>query len=51
MSLSQIAKSIKASPTLKLNEKAAISRQKGDPEIHLGGGEPKTNCAQYVYYN
>lgn len=42
MSLSQIAKSISASPTLKLNEKAAILREKGDPVIHLGGGEPKS---------
>lgn len=44
MSLSQIAKSIKASPTLKLNEKAAVLRQKGNPVIHLGGGEPKTKA-------
>lgn len=42
MSLSQVARSIKASPTLALNEKAAILRQKGDPVIHLGGGEPKS---------
>ena len=42
MSLSLIAKSIKASPTLKLNEKFAILKEKGDPVIHLGGGEPKT---------
>ena len=41
MSISQIARSIKASPTLALNEKAAILREKGDPVIHLGGGEPK----------
>lgn len=41
MSLSQIARTIKSSPTLALNEKAAILRQKGDPVIHLGGGEPK----------
>jgi aspartate aminotransferase len=41
MSLSQMARSIKASPTLALNEKAAILRDKGDPVIHLGGGEPK----------
>jgi len=44
MSLSQIAKTINASPTLKLNEKAAILRQKGDPIIHLGGGEPKSKA-------
>jgi aspartate aminotransferase len=42
MSLSLIAKTISASPTLKLNEKAAILREKGDPVIHLGGGEPKS---------
>jgi aspartate aminotransferase len=42
MSLSLIAKSIKASPTLALNEKFAILKEKGDPAIHLGGGEPKT---------
>jgi aspartate aminotransferase len=41
MSISQIARQIKASPTLALNEKAAILREKGDPVIHLGGGEPK----------
>jgi aspartate aminotransferase len=42
MSLSLIAKSIKASPTLALNEKFAILKEKGDPAIHLGGGEPKS---------
>jgi aspartate aminotransferase len=42
MSLSLIAKSVKASPTLKLNEKFAILKEKGDPVIHLGGGEPKS---------
>lgn len=44
MSISQIAKSIKSSPTLALNEKAAILRDKGDPVIHLGGGEPKSKA-------
>jgi aspartate aminotransferase len=44
MSLSQIARTIKASPTLALNEKAAILRDKGDPVIHLGGGEPKSRA-------
>ena len=42
MSISQIARSINASPTLALNEKAAILREKGDPVIHLGGGEQKS---------
>ena len=41
MSVSQLARSIKASPTLKLNETAAKLREKGEPVIHLGGGEPK----------
>lgn len=44
MSLSQLAKSISESPTLKLNETAARLREKGEPVIHLGGGEPKTKC-------
>ncbi len=44
MSISQIARTIKASPTLALNEKAAILREKGDPVIHLGGGEPKSKA-------
>ena len=53
MSVSQLARSIKASPTLQLNETAARLREKGEPVIHLGGGEPKSkvpldavlNCA------
>ncbi|MGQ9559958.1 MAG: pyridoxal phosphate-dependent aminotransferase [Candidatus Oleimicrobiaceae bacterium] len=44
MSLSHVAKTIKASPTLALNEKAAILREKGEPVIHLGGGEPKSRA-------
>lgn len=42
MSISLIGKSIGESATLKLNETAAILRSKGEPVIHLGGGEPKT---------
>jgi aspartate aminotransferase len=42
MSISQIARALNESATLKLNEKAAILRAKGDPVIHLGGGEPKS---------
>ncbi|MDF1545078.1 MAG: pyridoxal phosphate-dependent aminotransferase [bacterium] len=53
MSISQLAREIKESPTLALNEKARILREKGDPVIHLGSGEPKSkvpidailNCA------
>jgi aspartate aminotransferase len=44
MSLSQLARSICASPTLKLNETAALLREKGEPVIHLGGGEPKSKA-------
>jgi aspartate aminotransferase len=44
MSVSQLARSIKASPTLKLNEMAAKLREKGEPVIHLGGGEPKSKA-------
>lgn len=40
--LSQVALSIKESATLKLNETAALLRDKGEPVIHLGGGEPKS---------
>ncbi|MGD0872447.1 MAG: pyridoxal phosphate-dependent aminotransferase [Bryobacteraceae bacterium] len=44
MSLSQLARSICESPTLKLNETAAMLREKGEPVIHLGGGEPKSKA-------
>lgn len=44
MSVSQLARSIRESPTLKLNETAAILREKGEPVIHLGGGEPKSKA-------
>lgn len=42
MSLSQLARSIHESVTLKLNQTAALLREKGEPVIHLGGGEPKS---------
>lgn len=41
MSLSQLAKSIAESPTLKLNEEASKLRERGESVIHLGIGEPK----------
>ena len=44
MSISQLARSIGQSPTLKLNETAALLRDKGEPVIHLGGGEPKSKA-------
>lgn len=44
MSISLIAREIKESATLQINEKAAILRAKGEPLIHLGGGEPKSKA-------
>ena len=44
MSLSQLASSLKESATLMLNETAAHLREKGEPIIHLGGGEPKSKA-------
>ena len=44
MGISLIANTIGESATLKLNEIAAILRAKGDPVIHLGGGEPKSKA-------
>jgi aspartate aminotransferase len=41
MSISQVARSIEESPTMRLNEAARQLRQKGEPVIHLGIGEPK----------
>jgi aspartate aminotransferase len=44
MSISQLARSISESPTLRLNQTAALLREKGEPVIHLGGGEPKSKA-------
>lgn len=44
MSISQIGRSIGESATLKLNETAVLLREKGEPVIHLGGGEPKSKA-------
>jgi len=41
MSVSELAKSIVESPTLRLNEEARVLRERGEPVIHLGIGEPK----------
>jgi aspartate aminotransferase len=38
--VSSLASEIKTSPTLSLNEKARLLREKGEPVIHLGIGEP-----------
>ena len=44
MTVSQLAKSIAESPTLKLNEEARLLREKGEAVIHLGVGEPKNKA-------
>jgi aspartate aminotransferase len=41
MSVSELAGSIIESPTLRLNEEARLLRERGEPVIHLGIGEPK----------
>jgi aspartate aminotransferase len=41
MNLSKVACSIPTSPTIALNEEARLLREKGEPVIHLGIGEPK----------
>jgi aspartate aminotransferase len=41
MSISQLARSIVDSPTLRLNEEARLLRERGLPVVHLGIGEPK----------
>jgi aspartate aminotransferase len=51
MSISQLARSIKESATLKLNETAALLREKGEPVIHLGGGEPKSKAPHDAIIN
>ncbi|MCP4685354.1 MAG: aminotransferase class I/II-fold pyridoxal phosphate-dependent enzyme, partial [bacterium] len=42
MSISQLAREVKESPTLKLNEAARRMKDRGEPVIHLGSGEPKS---------
>jgi aspartate aminotransferase len=44
MSISQLARSILDSPTLRLNEEARRLKEKGIPVIHLGIGEPKNRA-------
>lgn len=41
MKLSKLAGEIADSPTLALNEEARLLRERGEPVIHLGIGEPK----------
>jgi len=42
MSISQLAREVHESPTLKLNEAARLLKEHGEPVIHLGAGEPKS---------
>ncbi len=51
MSISQLARSIADSPTLRLNEQARILREKGEPVIHLGAGEPKSKIPMEAIRN
>lgn len=44
MSISLIGKGVGESATLKLNEIFSILKAKGEPVIHLGGGEPKSKA-------
>ena len=44
MSISQLARSIVDSPTLRLNETARLLRERGLPVIHLVIGEPKNKA-------
>lgn len=44
MSFSKIGNSVGESVTLKLNQTAAMLKAKGEPIIHLGGGEPKSKA-------
>ncbi len=44
MSISIIGRSIGESATLRLNQTFAILKAKGEPVIHLGGGEPKSKA-------
>ncbi|HEX9013710.1 MAG TPA: aminotransferase class I/II-fold pyridoxal phosphate-dependent enzyme, partial [Anaerolineaceae bacterium] len=44
MIISKLARSIQESPTLRLNEEARLLRERGEPVIHLGIGEPKNKA-------
>ncbi|MGA2624361.1 MAG: pyridoxal phosphate-dependent aminotransferase [Bacteroidota bacterium] len=44
MNVSQLARSIAESPTLRLNEEARLLKEKGEAVIHLGAGEPKNKA-------
>jgi len=44
LTLNYVARSISESPTLLMNEEAERLRQRGEPVIHLGIGEPKNKA-------
>jgi aspartate aminotransferase len=44
MSISQLAREIKESPTLKLNEEAMLLKERGEPVINMTAGEPKNKA-------
>jgi aspartate aminotransferase len=44
MNISQLARSIPESPTLRLTEEARLLKEKGEAVIHLGAGEPKNKA-------
>lgn len=44
MSISQLARSIAESPTFALNEEARLLRERGEPVINMGIGEPKNKA-------
>lgn len=44
MIISHLARSIAPSPTLALNEEARLMRERGDPVINMGIGEPKNKA-------
>jgi aspartate aminotransferase len=44
MSISRLARSIVESPTFALNEEARILRERGEPVINMGIGEPKNKA-------
>jgi aspartate aminotransferase len=46
MNTSRLAASLSESPTLRLNALAKAMLAKGEPVIHLGGGEPKNKAPQ-----
>ena len=44
MSISQIARQIKESPTLTLNEEALLMKERGEPVINMSAGQPQNRA-------